>query len=239
MLDLTDKCTLISPRVVDKEIAFGSPPDRRGRTSLVVKCDSLLRGIALDDFNQRIFTKVSFDSQCFDVWETGLRRPGPLVSIRDDRIEDEGREIYNIFVPNVGTFKFSTIIYRHYNLPNSLSLARSYNVDIDFTEEKTIEDVLNLSTSFDLLMGFLIGYRPKSPIYYVHTLDGQRGELEISYLEFTKDDLTNHFTAIHLNGVGDTSLEDIMKSFYQSHNFFRKVIYCVDKIRFFSSNVVD
>jgi hypothetical protein len=239
LLNLTDRCTLISPRVIDREISVGSPPDRWGCTSLVVKCDSLLRGIALDDFNQKIFTNVSFDSQCFDVWENGLRGPGPLASTAHDRLEDHGGELYEIFVPNVGSFKFTTVLSRHYRLPNYFNLVRSYNVNIDFLEELSIEDAVAISTSFDLLMGFLIGHRPKSPIYNVQTLDDRRGELEISYLEFTKNTLTNHFTATHLKGLGDASLENIMKAFYQRRDLYRKIIYCIDKVRFFSGYVID
>ena len=162
-----------------------------------------------------------------------------MISIANDRIEDEGRQLYDIAVPTVGSFKFGTLISRRYEIPNSFSAVRSYSVNIDFEEVRSIEEVLEISTSFDLLMGFLIGHRPKSPIFDVQTNDGQKGELEVSYLEFGNNELTNHFTATHLNGIGDASLSEIMIAFYKKRDLFRRIIYCVDMIRFFSNNVVD
>jgi ApeA N-terminal domain 1 len=239
MLDLNKRCTLILPRVIDIDFSQGSPPERLGRVSSVIKCHGLLKGIVLDDYNKEVFTKIRFDSQCFDVWENGLRGSPPLASITDNRTAIEGRELPEIIVPNVGLFKFRTVISRRYEIPNSFRVARSYSVTIELQTPMPIEKVMEISTSFDLLMGFLIGFRPKAPTFDVQTIDDQEGELEISYLEFGNDDITNHFTATHLNGIGDTTLGVIMQNFYQNFILFRKIIYCIDKIRFFSKFVVD
>jgi len=52
LLDLKDRCTLLLPRVTDTEFSFGSPPKRLGRTSVVIKCHGLLRGMTLGDYNE-------------------------------------------------------------------------------------------------------------------------------------------------------------------------------------------
>lgn len=239
MLDLIDKCSLVIPMVRDSTVSLGSPPERVGRISLAARCYGLLRGIAVDNYDKKMFSHVSFESRLFDVWEHGLSGSSPLKMNYGDSDRDRGEEFSDIEIPEIGTFKFHSVTGHKYQIPNAISIQRYYHVSVRFNEQRSIEYLTKIATGFELLMGLLVGCRPICPKFTVTTSEKESGELELGYLEHNKDDISNYFTAAHLRGIDGSGLPDILRIFYSNADEFRKIIYCIEKIRYFSTHVVD
>ena len=241
ILDLNKPSTLVIPQILDTNFSRGSTRELIGRTSLSGVVHALLENIQVYDYSERMFSYISFESESFDIWQNGLQGGGWNQTKLDG--EHPSEQVPDIIVSDLGTIKISKGLQRQFVLPNSLLRRQYYTITMYFEPLKSLEEVIDVVPSFEQLLGFLIGWRPKLPAFHLIArcsgAANSTGTLDIGYLEHHQSDRPNHFTSGHLRAIDNADLTEILHAFYSDRGMIIAVIHCVEKIRFFSSYVVD
>lgn len=249
LLDYQTRCTVIWPIVTHIDPGSIGNFVNFYRTRIEGECDSLLRGLAITDAEEKIFLGVKFTSQAFSTWfsaplhkhDFDTKSHSPGMKIAPDKRE-------RITIPNVGIVECVTgARFVDLNV-HSTSVTSSSLFSLTFDVPQSLEQIRELSFGLESLFGFLIGYRGELPTFSVwidkkYTIAGQShsysGNLEISGTPFVEGGAPHPMRCIHLGRSNPKTLKNILEKFFENKDDILTRIHVVEFCRFFSTNLND
>ena len=101
-------------------------------------------------------------------------------------------------------------------MPSSVLTTYSYLVTLKLEKLCSLRETMEIAVSFETVMGFVLGWRPKLPVFRIQSqLFGIKeiGELEVGYHQYQETASNpNYYDAVHLRGIDSmTSLRYFVK----------------------------
>lgn len=229
-LDFNRPATLILPQILSKRQTANIDDLDAGAVVYGGKAHGFLEGIKVLDYENQQFSRLSFNSKYFDIWNNWL----PNLSEREKSVDD----IF-ITIDSIGEFQIRRKVDRRES-GGRPSVDTLYEISVDFLEKKSLFWLFDFAPTFEILFGMLLGVRNRFPIFRVseeRVAVSKIGFLELGYSKGEIDDRVNSFTAAHLRGVDGVTLFSALTNYYEDMTYYRDVSGVCDHVRFFSSDV--
>jgi len=248
LLDYQQRCTIIRPIVLKTDPGTVGVGFEAMRTLISGSFQALLRGLFVESEDVPVFKGLVFDSRAYALWYG--RRPFKREFNSDTRSYDfevHKPEQETLHIPGLGEVSSTSDAAVALVGDNSEIKSRAY-LNIRLQENLSLKRVMELAMGLELLFGFLVGFRPKPPVFTLVSSDTERlddteiaatGKLEFSGLEWLEREAPHPMERISMRGRDGVDLRTVLEHFLAAETDFVTRIHVVEYGRFFSRNLND
>lgn len=247
LIDHQRWATLLRPLVSKVDPGKSGTKNPFLRTKLSGSFEALLVGKAVLDEHEALFYGMGVESETFAAWYGGIAfREKIDDAYRPTSIEMEKTTEETVRIAGLGEAVAVRTPFVQRGHASSEVRTRTV-LRITFDEPKSLNALLDLARSVELLFGFLAGFRPKLPTFHLwwkadDPKDGglpRDADLELGGVQFRAGPTPHPVERLHMNGRDAAGLQEVLQVLADARFDLPTRIAAVQTGRWFGATVND